>query len=78
MLTITLKNIPESLHAKLKESAERNRRSLNREIIMRLEREFVAPPVDRTALARELQTFTSRLPSVDHRRIDKLKRQGRP
>ncbi len=30
MLTLTLKNIPTHLHARLKQSAEKNRRSLNR------------------------------------------------
>ena len=33
MATLTLKNIPEHLHARLKESAEKNRRSLNSEIL---------------------------------------------
>ena len=33
MLTLTLKNIPEHLHAKLKQSAVKNRRSLNSEIL---------------------------------------------
>ena len=42
MLTLTLKNIPAHLHAKLKESAEKNRRSLNSEILTRLERDVVA------------------------------------
>ena len=34
MTTLTLKNIPDELHAQLKESAERNRRSLNSEILV--------------------------------------------
>ncbi|MGH8583141.1 MAG: FitA-like ribbon-helix-helix domain-containing protein [Gammaproteobacteria bacterium] len=43
MPTLTLKNIPEQLHAMLKESAEKNRRSLNNEILARLERDLAAP-----------------------------------
>lgn len=39
MLTLTLKNVPEELHALLKKSAAKNRRSLNSEILARLERE---------------------------------------
>lgn len=77
MITLTLKNIPEELHAMLKESAERNRRSLNSEILVRLEREFAAPAVDPRALARELKAFTSRLPRVEHARVGRYKRQGR-
>ncbi|MBO6575871.1 MAG: Arc family DNA-binding protein [Rhodothermales bacterium] len=33
MATITLKNVPDDLHNKLKAQAERNRRSLNQEAI---------------------------------------------
>lgn len=77
MITLTLKNIPEELHAMLKESAERNRRSLNSEILVRLEREFAAPPVDPEVLARQLRQFTSRLPRVEHARVGRYKRQGR-
>ena len=76
MLTLTLKNIPVHLHAKLKESAEKNRRSLNSEILTRLERDVAAPKVDRARLARELKAFSSRLPYVDHRIGDRFKRKG--
>lgn len=37
MSTITLKKIPEALHAAIKIEAEKNGRSLNKEIIFRLE-----------------------------------------
>jgi predicted HicB family RNase H-like nuclease len=77
MLTLTLKNIPEYLHAMLKESAERNRRSLNSEILARLERELAAPTIDPRAHAKELKTFTARLPKVEHARARRYKRQGR-
>ena len=76
MLTLTLKNIPAHLHAKLKESAEKNRRSLNSEILTRLERDVVAPRVDRAKLASDLKAFTERLPYVDHRIGDRYKRKG--
>lgn len=76
MLTLTLKNIPKNLHAVLKENAEQNRRSLNSEILARLERDVSAPKVDRKRLARELKTFTDRLPLVDHRIGDRYKRTG--
>lgn len=37
MATITLKNVPNDLHRRLKARAEQNRRSLNREAILLLE-----------------------------------------
>lgn len=76
MLTLTLKNIPKEVHALLKNSAEKNRRSLNSEILARLEREVSAPKVDRARLARDLRAFTDRLPRVDHRIGDRHKRKG--
>ena len=76
-LTLTLKNIPESLHARLKESAERNRRSLNSEVLVRLESTLLAPVVDRAAHARALRAFIAGLPKVDHAKVGRYKRQGR-
>ena len=77
MLTLTLKNIPRDLHAMLKKSAEKNRRSLNSEILVRLEGDFSAPAVDPEAYAKELKIFAARLPRVQHARVDRYKRQGR-
>lgn len=77
MLNLTLKNIPKSLHARLKESAERNRRSLNSEILNRLETQFAAPVVDRDAHARALRDLVASLPRVDHAKVTRYKRQGR-
>ena len=37
MATLTLKNVPDALHRRLKAQAERNHRSLNREAIRLLE-----------------------------------------
>ena len=77
MATLTLKNIPDELHALLKESAERNRRSLNSEILIRLESAFTAPIVDSREQARALKAFTDRQPVFDHSLVDKYKRDGR-
>jgi hypothetical protein len=76
MLTLTLKNIPKDLHARLKDSAEKNRRSLNSEILARLERDVSVPKVNQVRRARELKTFTDRLPYVDHKIGDRYKRKG--
>ncbi len=77
MLNLTLKNIPKQLHSRLKQSAEKNRRSLNSEILARLESEFSAPVVDVAAHERALRQFVARLPRVDHSRVGRYKRQGR-
>lgn len=77
MLTLTLKNIPEDLHAQLKESAGRNRRSLNSEILVRLESDFTVPTVDPEAHAKALKAFVARLPRVEHARVTRYKRRGR-
>ena len=42
MATITLKNVPPELHERLKASAERNRRSMNSEALVRLEQALTA------------------------------------
>ena len=77
MANLTLKNIPDELHAKLKESAERNRRSLNSEILIRLESAFRSPVLDVQEHARRLKAFTDSQSPVDHSLIDRFKRQGR-
>lgn len=42
MATLTLRNIPDPIYAKLKAYAERNRRSLNSEAVQRLEESVTA------------------------------------
>jgi len=77
MPTLTLKNIPEDLHARLKASAERNRRSLNSEILVRLEQDISRPVLDPEMHAESLRAFTARLPRVSHQHVTRYKRQGR-
>ena len=77
MTTLTLKNIPGDLHAKLKASAEQNRRSLNSEILVRLEQDVKRPMLDPKVHLARLRAFTARQPRVDHRRVTPYKRQGR-
>ena len=77
MPTLTLKNIPDDLHARLKASAERNRRSLNSEILVRLEQDISRPVLDPVVHAETLRVFAARLPRVAHRRVTRYKRQGR-
>jgi plasmid stability protein len=77
MLNLTLKNVPPQLHARLKASAQANRRSLNREILARLEAELDAPSVDVAAELRALEDFVASLPRVDHDRVARYRGTGR-
>jgi len=77
MLNLTLKNVPPELHARLKASAEANRRSLNREILARLEAGVSAPSVDVAAELRALEDFVASLPRVDHGHVARYRGTGR-
>ena len=77
MVTITVKNIPDELHQRIKLNAQANRRSLNSEILIILQSFFLAPVVDREAQERKLKELTDSLPKVDHSLVDEFKREGR-
>lgn len=49
-MNMTLKDVPDSLHQKLREAAEESGRSLNKLILYTLERAFCAHKSDRAAL----------------------------
>ena len=80
MPTITLKNIPDELYARLKESAADHRRSLNSEIIVRLERALLSAWVDPDAFLAEADARRKRLalPPLTKRRLKAIKTAGRP
>ena len=85
MPALTIRDLPDELHKELKESAERNRRSLNGEIIMRLEQsirsdfarartsEEVDEWMERMRKSRESRGFTS-----TDEEIREAIREGRP
>jgi antitoxin FitA len=78
--TLTLKNIPDELHERLKRSAEMHRRSLNSEAIVCLEAVLLPsklPPSERLARARELRGSLQQ-GKFRARDIDTMKRHGRP
>jgi len=60
MATITLKNIPDDLHRRLKERAARHRRSLNGEILSTLEMAVRSEPVDPRAFIARIQDLRPR------------------
>ena len=77
--TLTLKNIPDELYARLKVSAEVHRRSLNGEAIVCLEQVLLPSRLtsgDRLARARALRhaVGTSQMSAED---VDHFKREGR-
>ena len=60
MVNLTLKGIPDELHARLKEQARRNRRSLNAEAIRCLERGLGTATVDPAELRERLRMVRER------------------
>jgi plasmid stability protein len=78
--TITLKNVPDEVHAALKQRAKRHKRSLNQETIMCLDMALGrAPRAPQEMLAR-IRSLRSNVSTkqVDMDWIDSAKRQGRP
>ena len=79
MPTLTIKNIPDDLYARLKRRAELNRRSLNSEVIVCIERAVrsrrVSPEIV-LARARRLRERTAQHPITDEE-FDRAKVAGR-
>jgi plasmid stability protein len=80
MPTITVKNIPADLYERLKQSAQANRRSINGEIIVCIERAVSPQRVDPElviARARELREKTAAYRITDEE-FNEAKTAGRP
>ena len=74
--TITLKNIPDSIHSALKRAAEANHRSLNGEVIARLEQTLGQPQnraSEHLARARELSESFSKAAIQKMQKLDVIK-----
>lgn len=81
MVTMTLKNVPESLYERLKVAASQHRRSLNNEAIVCLEKSLLEQgKVDPCALIARARQIRSRLDGIYVTDADlKLAREeGRP
>ena len=65
-MTVTVKNIPSTVYAAIKKEAQRNRRSLNSEIIRALEDEAAEARRLRqlSKLRKELDRFAATLPQL--------------
>lgn len=77
--TLTLKNVPDAVYERLKQSAEQHRRSLNNEAILCLETVLLpagTTVAERLERARRLRADLSGTFAVQD--IDSLKRDGRP
>lgn len=65
MATLTIKNLPDTLYAQLKSRAAENRRSLNSEAILAVERALIEPRATQTAeLLAKLRLSRSRLTHI--------------
>jgi len=80
MPAITLKNIPDDLYDRLKESARAHRRSLNSEILYCVERTLIPYRVDGSehiSTARKIREKTADYPLTDDL-LNAAKNNGRP
>jgi plasmid stability protein len=64
MATMTLKNVPDELYEQLKRSAERHRRSLNKEAITRLEQALNGRRTDSLALLEQIRAARAEMRGV--------------
>lgn len=80
MPVITLENVPALLYEELKQSAARNKRSINNEIIYHLKHDRTRKTIEPTTLISkitELQTQLS-LPALNDEILEEAKQTGRP
>jgi len=80
MPALTIKNIPDEIYARLKESARVHHRSLNSEILHCVERALVPYKIDvveHTLFARKIREKTASYPLTDEI-LNTTKNSGRP
>ncbi len=77
---LTLKNVPEDLYEELKRRAAENRRSINSEAIVWLERAVRERPLDSNAYLANLHRVREgmKLPYVTDEELDRAIEEGRP
>ena len=80
MATLTLKNVPDGLYARLKQSATEHRRSINSEAIVCLESVLRSRAFDPEAFLADVRALRRKIGPihVTDRDINAAKRQGRP
>lgn len=80
MPTLTIKNIPPDLYERLKQSALENRRSINSEAIVCLERALSVKRVDPEAVLARIKALQERtsLPWLTDEILRQAREEGRP
>lgn len=80
MATLTIKNIPEKLRKRLKESAAQHRRSINSEAISCLEGVLAGSRVDPDEFLAEVRTLRRRMPRLHltDKDLRAARNRGRP
>ncbi|PYV27220.1 MAG: plasmid stability protein [Acidobacteria bacterium] len=79
MATLTIKNVPEKLHKRLKQSAAQHRRSVNSEAIACLERTLLSTRIDPEEFLARARALRERTPNlyVTADDLRKAKNEGR-
>lgn len=80
MATMTIKNVPDDLYNELKQRAETNRRSLNNEVILLIERSlrsYRPSPEEIEQNARRLRELTAHY-HLSNEELNEWKNKGRP
>jgi plasmid stability protein len=80
MATVTVKNIPDELYARLKAAAASNRRSINSEIIRRIEKTLIPQRATTEALLARIRRFHDEFtgPALTIDQIREARDEGRP
>jgi plasmid stability protein len=79
MSNLTIKSLPDELHEALRRAAERNHRSLNSEVIHRLESSLALRPADEGELMEQARVLRerARLPYLSDAELRALRDEGR-
>lgn len=79
MHSITLKNIPPDLYVRIKKTAQENKRSINNEILPRLDRSLQSSRIDPDSFLKNLDDYHSRLniPPLTDEILKQAKEEGR-
>jgi len=79
MVNFTIKNIPPSIHKKLKRMAKQHHRSINSEILAQLESAVGKKSIEIDPFLREVRRLREKAAVfVSEEDLQKYKRQGRP
>jgi plasmid stability protein len=80
MPSLTIKSIPDTLLEQLRQSAIAHRRSLNSEVLVRLERSLGSTQIDPDAFLARVQALHRRvsLPPLTDELLEQARTEGRP